>query len=318
VVPSGEVEPTTGDHYKVFTPFWRAWSEVAWRGVERAPTRVELPDGVQAPPLERGPVVTGTAPERPRGGFEEGERLLAGFLDGRLADYPDESDQLARDGTSRLSPHLHFGTVSPRRAAELAMARGDEAFTRQLCWRDFHHQVLRAFPALPRRDYRDRDRGWVEDDRAFEAWCEGRTGIPIVDAGMRQLLREGWMHNRARLIVASYLTKEVRVHWRHGAEFFLAHLADGDLANNSGNWQWVAGTGNDTRPNRRFNLLRQARRFDPDGEYVRRFVPELSDLRRPEVHEPWRLGAGELRRRGYPEPVLPAHSPDGASTIPGL
>jgi len=185
------------------------------------------------------------------------------------------------------------------RAAE----QGGEEFVRQLSWRDFHHQVTHAFPAMSRDDYR-RPRQWRHDEVALDAWKRGLTGVPIVDAGMRQLAREGWMHNRARLLVASFLTRRLAVDWRAGARHFLDLLADGDVANNSGNWQWVAGTGNDTRPNRVFNPIRQAHRFDPEGDYVRRYVPELESVEGGAVHEPWKLEPLLRRRLTYPDPIV--------------
>ncbi len=184
-----------------------------------------------------------------------------------------------------------------------------EPFVRQLCWREFHTQVLAAFPALPVRDYRTRGRRWRRDDAAFEAWRVGRTGVPIVDAAMRQLLAEGFIHNRARMLAASYLVKELGIDWRLGARHFLDWLVDADVASNSGNWQWIAGTGNDTRPNRRFNLARQARRHDPDGAYVRRYVPELAEIAGPAVHEPWRFPAAVRAGLGYPEPTAARRVP---------
>jgi len=180
---------------------------------------------------------------------------------------------------------------------------GEDAFARQLCWRDFHQQVLAANPQLPSRDYRPRGDRWRTDARAARAWREGRTGYPIVDAGMRQLALEGFMHNRARMIVASFLTKTLYLDWRLGAAHFAALLLDADVANNVGNWQWVAGTGNDTRPNRVLNPIRQALRFDPHGDYVRRHVPELAGVAGRAVHEPWRLGAAR-RLLAYPEPLV--------------
>ena len=164
--------------------------------------------------------------------------------------------------------------------------------------------MLAAFPGLARDDYRKRGKRWREDEGAADAWREGRTGMPIVDAGMRQLSREGFMHNRARMIVASYLTKTLRLDWRIGAAHFETLLADADLANNSGNWQWVAGTGNDTRPNRVLNPLRQAHRFDPEGEYVRRHLPELREVEGRAVHEPWKLDSEQRERLDYPEPIV--------------
>src|SRR5262249_21158640 len=166
---------------------------------------------------------------------------------------------------------------------------GAEAFVRQLCWRDFYHQVTLAFPAIARSDYRPRGDRWRVDPQALEAWKGGRTGYPIVGAGVRRLRGEGFMPNRARLISASFLVKDLGVDWRSGATHFLDLLVDGDIANNSGNWRWVAGTGNDTRPNRVFNPIAQAKRFDPEGAYVRRYVPELAAIRDGRVHEPWLL-----------------------------
>jgi deoxyribodipyrimidine photo-lyase len=158
-----------------------------------------------------------------------------------------------------------------------------EEFVRQLCWRDFNHQLLAARPELAHEDLRPRTAGWRDDDESFAAWREGRTGYPVVDAGMRQLLQEGFMHNRARLVAGSFLTKQLGIDWRRGAAHFFEHLVDGDVANNTGNWQWVAGTGTDSRPHRRLSPLRQAQRFDPDGIYARRYLPELDT---PEYPEP--------------------------------
>jgi deoxyribodipyrimidine photo-lyase len=222
--------------------------------------------------------------------------------------YEDIHDDLAADATSKLSPYLHFGCVS---ATELAARAGrdhpgpgTEAFLRQLCWRDFHHQVLAARPDAPHTDLRPRG-DWVTDPEALAAWAEGRTGIPIVDAGMRQLATEGWMHNRARLITASFLTKTLGLDWRQGAAHFAHHLLDADIANNVLNWQWVAGTGMDTRPNRVLNPLRQATRYDPTGAYVRRHLPELADLTDPtQLHQPWRLGPAALAQLNYPPPIV--------------
>jgi deoxyribodipyrimidine photo-lyase len=203
-----------------------------------------------------------------------------------------------------LSAYLHFGCLSARTVLERASAGpSTDAFARQLCWRDFHHQVLAARPDLPRVDYRSRGDRWRRDPSQADAWREGRTGYPIVDAGMRQLAAEGFMHNRARLIVASFLTKTLYLDWRLGAAHFASLLLDADVANNVGNWQWMAGTGNDTRPNRVLNPIRQAKRFDPEGAYVRRYVPELAGVQGGAVHEPWRLGTAR-RALGYPDPLV--------------
>lgn len=284
VVDLDEVRTAGGGHYKVFTPFWLAW-RAARRRPPLEPARIRLPGGVDLgglPDLGRG-----KSPARPRGGETEGRRRLERFLAGPVARYEELADALADDATSRLSPYLHFGCLSPLEVAERAAA--SEAFVRQLCWRDFFLQLLEARPDTPREDLRRRRAAWRDDPDALAAWKEGRTGYPIVDAGMRQLAEEGWMHNRARLIVGSFLTKTLGIDWRHGAAHFADLLVDGDLASNAGNWQWVAGTGADPRPGRILNPLRQARRFDPDGDYVRRFVPELAHIEGGAVHAPWEL-----------------------------
>ena len=282
VIPPGDLAPAGGDHYRVFTPYWRRWREQPRRNVLRAPERIALPDGLELgarPELEHGTL----APELPAGGETAARRRLARWLDDGLARYGELADDLAADATSRLSPYLHFGCVSAGEVVERALEReGSEPFVRQLCWRDFNHQLLAAQPRLAHEDLRPRAAPWRDDDEGFAAWCEGRTGFPLVDAGMRQLLQEGFMHNRARLVAGSFLTKHLGIDWRRGADHFFTHLVDGDLANNTANWQWVAGTGTDTRPNRRLSPQRQAERFDPDGVYVRRYVAEYGTPDYPE------------------------------------
>ncbi|WP_338200327.1 deoxyribodipyrimidine photo-lyase [Candidatus Nephthysia bennettiae] len=301
VVPSGSLHPTGGDHFRVFTPYLRAWANARWRKPEPPVERLKTVSGLRSapPPLPAASV----SPDLVEGGETAGRARMDLWLASSLRDYALRRDELAADATSRLSPYLHFGCVSPLELALRAQELGGDDFVRQLCWRDFHHQVTSAFPSLSWQDYR-RERRWRHDDVALEAWKRGRTGIPVVDAGMRQLQREGWMHNRARLLVASHLTRREEIDWRDGASHFLDLLLDGDIANNSGNWQWVAGTGNDTRPNRVFNPLRQAEHFDPDGDYVRRYVPELAGITGPAVHQPWKLEPGVRRRLDYPQPAL--------------
>ena len=278
VVPPGDLAPADTDHYRVFTPYWRRWREQPRRDVLPAPERIALPDGVDAglraalDGLQRGT----PAAELPEGGETAGRRRLDAWLDDGLARYGELADDLAADATSRLSPYLHFGCVSPGEVVARALERdGAEPFVRQLCWRDFNHQLLAARPETAHEDLRPRTAPWRDDEEALEAWRDGRTGHPLVDAGMRQLRREGFMHNRARLVTGSFLTKHLGIDWRRGAEHFFELLVDGDIANNTGNWQWVAGTGTDSRPNRRLSPERQAERFDPDGVYVRRYIPEL-------------------------------------------
>jgi deoxyribodipyrimidine photo-lyase len=308
-VAPGAVVPTGSDHFAVFTPYFRRWSAVRLRTPEAAPRGVPVPDGVHSDPLPaRGPA-PGASPGIPAGGESEGRRRLAGWVRGGLAAYEDRHDDLAGDATSRLSPYLHFGALSPVDVVQRARARGGpgaEAFVRQLCWRDFHHQVMAARPESSVRDYRARDDDWRTEEAAEEiaAWKEGRTGYPVVDAAMRQLRYEGWMHNRARLLVASFLTKTLYVDWRVGARHFLDLLVDGDIVNNQLNWQWVAGTGTDTRPHRVLNPVVQGKRFDPQGAYVRRWVPELEGVAARSIHEPWRLPSVERTRLDYPEPLI--------------
>lgn len=307
VVSPGEVKPGGGDHYRVFTPYHRAWQSAKWRDEVAAPRAISLPPGVRAGRPPARPV--GESSEVSAGGGEtEGRRRLAAWLD-RVDAYADRHDDLPADGTSRLSPYLRFGCLSPLALANAVGERsgpGPEAFVRQLCWRDFYYQVAYAFPEISTRAYRKvGDTGWRYDADAVRSWQDGLTGVPIVDAGMRQLRAEGWMHNRARLITAAFLTKHLGLDWRHGVEWFFRWLIDGDVPNNSGNWQWTAGTGNDTRPYRRFNPIRQAERFDPEGVYVRRYIPELGSIEGKAVHRPWRLDVD----LDYPKP-LESHRDD--------
>lgn len=311
-VPPGELTPVGAgkDHFAVFTPYYRRWSQQARRRPLPAPRSIRLPR-VDLGKRTSGGELGGldAAPELPPGGETEGRRRLAGWCR-RVAGYEQTQDRLSEDGTSGLSPYLHFGCLSATEVAHRVHngpagdSEGVAAFVRQLAWRDFHHQVLAARPDAARNDYRPRHDRWRRDRRALDAWRQGRTGYPVVDAAMRQLLARGWMHNRARLIVGSFLTKTLYLDWRWGAAHFLAHLVDGDVANNQLNWQWVAGTGTDTRPNRVLNPVAQGRRHDPDGDYVRRWVPELARVPGGAVHEPWRLPAERRRELHYPDPIV--------------
>ncbi len=305
VVPPGAVTPTGGDHFKVFSPYHRAWGELPWRKEVGMPRKLAVPSRLKVgrlPALDS--LVSGRpSPNRQPGGEHEARKRMRAFLRGELGDYDDGHDDLAGDRTSRLSAYLRWGCISPLELAREAGERhGGAPFVRQLCWRDFHHQVLAATPALPRRDYRPRRDRWSRSRRTLEAWREGRTGYPLVDAAMRQLAAEGFMHNRARMTVASFLCKDLYLDWREGAWHFWDLLSDGEIANNAGNWQWVAGTGNDTRPNRVLNPLRQAERFDPKGTYVRRYLPELESLQGKDLLRPW-LAEG-FDQLDYPEPIV--------------
>ncbi|MDG3010833.1 deoxyribodipyrimidine photo-lyase [Rhodococcus sp. D2-41] len=304
VADAGELRPSTGrDHFAVFTPYHRRWREWPLRRPLPPPPRIRVPRvGGESLPSAESVCAGSASPQLRVGGEQAGQALLRRWLDGPIRHYHERSDDLGADATSHLSPYLHFGCVS---ATEI-LARldhtdpGAEAFARQLCWRDFHHQVLSARPDVAVADYRPRERHWITDERIVQAWRDGRTGYPIVDAGMRQLAAQGWMPGRARLIAASVLTKTLRVDWRIGAAHFAHWLVDGDIANNQLNWQWAAGTGTDTRPNRTLNPLRQAERFDPLGDYVRRWIPELAHLVGKDIHRP---GQHAVPASVYPGPV---------------
>ncbi|GAA1917313.1 deoxyribodipyrimidine photo-lyase [Streptomyces sodiiphilus] len=305
-LPPGAVVPGGKDHFAVFTPYFRRWRAVGVREPLAAPRRI-AGAGVTGVPLPGRAEVRGVSPGIPVGGESTGRRRLTAWLRDGITRYDDRHDDLAGDATSRLSPFLHFGCLSAAEVVHRATRAGGpgaEAFVRQLAWRDFHHQVLAARPRAAGHDYRPRGDRWRHDEREVAAWRAGLTGYPVVDAAMRQLAHEGWMHNRGRLLVASFLTKTLYTDWRVGARHFSDLLVDGDVANNQLNWQWVAGTGTDTRPNRVLNPLSQARRFDPDGDYVRRWVPELGGVPGAAVHQPWRLPAGERAGLGYPEPMV--------------
>ena len=293
-----------GGAYQVFTPYYRRWLAVPWRRVLPAPARITLADGITPGRLPR----LGDLSAAPRaadllpGGEPAGLARLAAWSSGHLAGYDRRHDDLAADATSRLSAYVHFGCVSPLALATEMRARpGGAAFVRQVAWRDFFCQLLASRPDAARRDYRGRGDDWRDDPDALAAWQQGRTGYPVVDAAMRQLAREGFMHNRARMIVASFLTKDLYIDWRAGAAHFMRHLVDADVACNQLNWQWVAGTGTDTNRHRVFNPTLQGRRFDPAGEYVRRYLPELAGLPAAVVHDP---DPGTRRQRGYPEPIV--------------
>ncbi|MFJ3234324.1 cryptochrome/photolyase family protein [Streptomyces sp. NPDC086787] len=309
-VAPGTVAPAASGHFAVFTPYYRQWSRQPLREPLDAPRAVRVPDGVGSEELPVRSAVTGVSEGLAEGGERAARERLTGWLRAGVAAYEDRHDDLAGDATSRLSPHLHFGALSPVEAvhrARRAGGPGGEAFVRQLAWRDFHRQVLAARPEAASADYRTKHDRWRTERTAgddIEAWREGRTGYPIVDAAMRQLRHEGWMHNRGRLLTASFLAKTLYVDWRVGARHFLDLLVDGDVANNQLNWQWMAGTGTDTRPNRVLNPVTQGRRHDPDGVYVRRWVPELSGVSGPAVHEPWKLRGLDRAALDYPDPIV--------------
>lgn len=298
------VRPIGGGHYQIFTPYYRNWAGSPRRAVAAAPGRVRLPDGIEPGRVPELGEVRGGVPAQGslRGGEAAGLARMRAWRAQGLAGYDAGRDDLAAGATSGLSPYLHFGCVSPLLlASEFAGLPGGEPFVRQLAWRDFFCQLLAARPQAAREDYRPHGDRWHDDQDGLAAWREGQTGYPVVDAAMRQLRREGFMPNRARMIVASFLTKDLYVDWRAGAAHFMASLTDADVACNQLNWQWVAGTGTDRQRHRIFSPLRQSRRFDPAGEYIARYVPELAGLPQAQIHDP---PPGARLSRRYPFPVV--------------
>lgn len=313
VLPPGALSPGDDDtgpgFYQVFTPYWRRWAAAPWRPVAATPGALALPEGVEPGALPglrdlAGPAAV-AAPRLLRGGETAAAARAKAWLAGPVERYDATRDLLALDATSRLSPALHFGCISAVALAVRLRGRPEaEPYLRQLCWRDFYAQLLAARPATAREDFRPRPAAWIDDAEGLAAWEEGRTGYPVVDAAMRQLLAEGFVHNRARMIVASFLTKHLGVDWRLGARHYARHLVDGDVASNAGNWQWVAGTGADTKPHRVFNPTLQGQRYDPDGDYVRQWLPELAAVPGKAVHEPWKLPLPERVALDYPLPLI--------------
>jgi len=295
-VAPGRIRNQQDGYYQVFTPFFRAWLQHGWRKPVDAPENVTWveADGEQLPDSdEQG----------------AGERAALGhwqqYLE-EVAKYDDQRNRPDLDATSRMSVPLKYGEIHPRTMLfDLARKRstGAEAYRRELAWREFCADLLAHNPHAawkPLKPEFDRMR-FDEPGDSFDAWRQGRTGFPFVDAGMRQLAASGFVHNRVRMVVASFLVKDLHVHWKHGARWFMQSLRDGDLASNSLNWQWVAGCGADPSPYYRiFNPVGQGLKFDPDGDYVRRWVPELRDLSGKAAHEPWKYGGAA----GYPEPIV--------------
>ena len=305
-----------GDPYTVYSPFSRKWMAAEKLPPLPAPRRLATPD-LPGVPLARVRAWRDLAadPRAPRGGEREAAELLAKFVDGPLARYERDRDFPAKDGTSRLSPHLHFGTMSPRTVFAAAGSAGTDTrkFQLELAWREFFHHLLFHFPDVTEHSFRREFRGfpWRESREALAAWQEGRTGYPFVDAGMRQLRETHWMHNRARMAVASFLTKDLHADWKLGEKWFEHELVDADLADNNGGWQWVAGTGADAAPYFRIlNPVLQSKRFDPLGSYIRTYVPELERVPASKIHEPWTMSREEQRVAGcfigrdYPAPIV--------------
>ncbi len=321
--PPSVVHKPDGKPYTVFTPFSRNWKGLAWpvlRDLLPAPRSVATPAVLHSEPIPEGMQAHGLVP-----GESEARRRLREFVSGPIFAYATTRDSLGEAGTSMLSPYFRFGMVSPREALALAsMAmesagrdkqarQGAATWINELIWREFYMAVLYHFPLVLKTAFRQafRSMQWRDDAEGLRAWEEGWTGYPVVDAGMRQLSATGWMHNRARMIVASFLVKDLLIDWRQGERWFMQQLLDGDLAANNGGWQWSAGVGTDAAPYFRiFNPVSQGERYDAGGEYVRRWVPELAYLPAKWIHRPWEApssiltDAGIRLGRDYPKPIV--------------
>lgn len=323
-----EISNKQGDYFKVFTPFWNKCLAVA--------TNIKL---LPTPKLKQHPKIVSESlsdwqllPNKPNWaiGFSKiwqpgeinAQRQFQKFLSEHLEDYPEARDFPAKNATSKLSPYLHFGEISPRHiwhnlklieAHEAKSSRSCEHFLRQLGWREFSYYLLYHFPHFADENFKSKFNhfSWSYNKKSLALWQQGQTGYPIVDAGMRELWHSGYMHNRVRMIVASFLTKHLLIDWRQGAKWFWNTLVDADLANNSMGWQWVAGSGADAAPYYRiFNPILQGEKFDAKGEYVRRWLPELSKLPNTYLHKPWKASktilhdAGIYLDKNYPNPIV--------------
>ena len=321
-----DVRSGSGDPYKVFTPYWRACLrgeaiEAPREAPESIRTTTSAPRGDSIEALGLAPTIAwddGLA-ETWKPGEAGAHARLAAFAAGAVKGYGSGRDRPEIVGTSMLSPHLHFGEVSPRRVwqaiggGRATRSADADKFLAEIGWREFAHHVLAAFPRTAERPLRPEFERfpWRRDAKALRAWQRGQTGYPMVDAGMRQLWRTGWMHNRVRMIVASFLVKHLLLPWTAGAEWFWDTLVDADLANNTMGWQWSAGCGADAAPYFRvFNPVLQGEKFDPEGGYVRRWVPELAKVPNKFLHRPWEAPpevlrhAGVVLGRSYPAPIV--------------
>jgi deoxyribodipyrimidine photo-lyase len=326
VFPPDAVRKADGAPYTVFTPFSRAWKALPPNlTLLRAPGRIPTPADLASDLIPTSPALPASVPFA--AGEVEAQRRLRQFADGLLAPiqrYHELRDRTDLEGTSQLSPYLRFGMISARQAAAAAYRaldsaaadagrRGAEVWLNELIWREFYASILYHFPTVLREAFRPELRAiaWDNNEAFFTAWCEGRTGYPIVDAAMRQLVQTGWMHNRTRMIVASFLVKDLLIDWRWGERFFMQHLVDGDPASNNGGWQWTAGVGTDAAPYFRiFNPVLQGEKFDPQGDFVRRWLPELTRVPARFIHRPWEMTPLEQRAAGcvlgqdYPAPLV--------------
>jgi deoxyribodipyrimidine photo-lyase len=304
-VEPGAIVKGDGSPFQVFTPFSRAWLAHGWGKSQRAPrspkfVRVKS-DGI--------PEVPEVGAELPPAGEAAAHKRLDGFLSEKVNDYKAHRDEPGAGATSRMSPYLKYGVIHPRQILErLGAGVGPATFRNELCWREFYADVLFHRPDSARSSYREEMKlmkvsSGKKYDEYYKAWTQGMTGYPIVDAGMRQLLGEAWIHNRVRMIVASFLIKDLHIDWHRGALHFMHHLVDGDIASNMHGWQWTAGTGTDAAPYFRiFNPVTQGKKFDTNGVYIKKWVPELAAMDPKFIHEPWKAAGG--LPDGYPERIV--------------
>ena len=305
VTPGRVLKPSDGTPYKVYTPFYRGWRTHGWRAPAKTPKSMnfvqptaeyrnfpdfKLPEGVEI-------IEAGEAAALAR--FKE-------FSKKAIDSYDENRNFAGIDGTSKMSTYLKFGEIHPRTLLQnLGESKAHDTFRKEIAWREFYADVLFNNPMTDREYYAPRfaDMRYDKPGAQFKAWCEGKTGYPFVDAAMRQLIHEGWMHNRTRMVVASFLVKDLHLEWQLGERFFAEHLVDFDVASNAHGWQWTSGTGTDASPYYRvFNPIEQGKRFDENGDYIRKYVPELAHLSAAEIHEPWLYLDGYSK--GYPERLV--------------
>ena len=331
--PPGTVIKGNGDPYVVYTPFSKVWKSLPTPSLEQkffTPDHIPTTESVESLGIPE-PIEPNIIESFPPGEDEALSRLFEFTntlghenypCDAQIYEYSTSRNRPDLNSTSKLSPYLRFGMLSARQAvaaAYLAIRRAKsneaikaaEAWLNELIWREFYVHILYHFPNVRKGNFRMKEIKWENDDEKFEAWCAGKTGYPVVDAAMRQLKAIGWMHNRTRMIAASFLTKDLLIDWRWGEKWFMQHLVDGDPAANNGGWQWTAGTGTDAAPYFRiFNPISQSKRHDPNGNFIREWVPELRNLPEEYLHEPWQLSDEEQRQcgvvigRDYPAPIV--------------
>jgi deoxyribodipyrimidine photo-lyase len=305
VAPGRVIKPSDGTPYKVYTPFYKAWCAHGWRAPAKTPKEITAPQ----PPEKYRAFPDFPVPEGAtiiKAGEAAALQRFKEFTKNGLDSYDENRNFAGIDGTSKMSSYLKFGEIHPRTLlAGLGDSKAHDTFRKEIAWREFYADVLFHNPNTDTEYYtpKFKEMRYDKPGKQFEAWCEGKTGYPFVDAAMRQLVAEGWMHNRTRMVVASFLVKDLHLEWQLGERYFAQHLVDYDVASNAHGWQWTAGTGTDASPYYRvFNPIEQGRRFDENGDYIRKYVPELAHLSAAEIHEPWLFLDGYSH--GYPERIV--------------